>query len=42
MGSHYPFDFRLRLVKLHTEESIPAYRTYKLHFPAGAVYVKGG
>ncbi len=23
MGSHYPFDFRLRLVKLHTEESIP-------------------
>ena len=22
MGSHYPFDFRLRLVKLHTEESI--------------------
>jgi transposase InsO family protein len=23
MGSHYPFDFRLRLVKLHTEEGIP-------------------
>lgn len=23
MGSHYPFEFRLRLVKLHTEESIP-------------------
>ena len=23
VGSHYPFDFRLRLVKLHTEESIP-------------------
>lgn len=23
LGSHYPFDFRLRLVKLHTEEGIP-------------------
>lgn len=23
MGSHYPFEFRLRLVRLHTEESIP-------------------
>ena len=23
MGSHYPFGFRLRLVKLHTEEGIP-------------------